>query len=226
MKAPAAAMTAPAFAQVNLLPKEIVQARSLGVVKRWMIASVGVTAVAVGAVAAVGQMQTHSAEAQLAEADAETAQLLAQHGPYQEVTTIRTDLDTVRTARAYALADEILWSDYLGALVAVTPDGVGISSVDFLGATPLSAVQTSTDPLVTAGVGTLTFTAVARDVPDTAAWADALDAIPGFGDTRIDSVMLSPTGSAGVLPYEVNGTVQVDAGAYSHRFDTQPEGDS
>ncbi len=226
MKAPTAAVIAPVFAQVNLLPKEIVQARSLGVAKRWMLASAGVTALAVGAVAAVAQVQTQAAESGLTQADAETAALLAQHGPFQEVTTVRAELDTVRQARAFALADEILWSDYLGALVAVTPDGVGLSSVDFLGATPISAVQSSSDPLVGAGVGTLTFTALARDVPDTAAWAEALDAVTGFGDTRIDSVMLSPTGSAGALPYVVSGTIQVDATAYSHRFDTQPEGDS
>ncbi len=226
MKGPTTVLTGPAFPQVNLLPADIREARTFGVVKRWMVASVGVTAVAIGAVVAVAQVQTQMADSLLAQADAQTADLLAQQMPFTEVTTVRTELDTLRIARAYALAPEILWSDYLGALVAVTPDGVGISTADFLGATPVAGAPASSDPLVPAGVGTLTFTAVSRDVPDTMAWAEALDAVPGFADARIDRVALADAGSAGALPYEVSGSVQVDAAAYSHRFDLQPQGDS
>ena len=71
----------------------------------------------------------------------------------------------------------------------------------------------------------MTFTAFAREVPDTAAWADALDAVPGFADARIDAVAVGVTATAD-FRYEVSGTFQVDAGALSHRFDAQPEGTS
>jgi hypothetical protein len=211
--------------QVNLLPDDVRQARTLGVVKRWVAASVGLTVFAVGTVAAVAQVQAQTAEAQLSQADAETAQLLAQQQPYAEVTTVRTEVDTVTAARRFAFAHEVLWSDHLGALVAVTPDGVGISSIAYRGATPLSAAPGSTDPLVDAGIGTVTFTAFARDVPDTAAWADAIDAVPGFDDARIDAVAVGQNATAD-FRYEVSGTFQVDAGALSHRFDAQPEGTS
>lgn len=219
MRTPTTVLAAPARAQVNLLPIEVRQARTLGVVKRWVAASAGLTVFAVGTVAAVGHVHTQIAAAELSQADAETAQLLAEQRPYVEVTAVRTELETVTAARAYALSHEILWGDYLGALVAVTPDGVAISSMDYRGATPLAAAPTSLDPLVSPGVGTVSFTAMAREVPDTATWAEAIDAVPGFGDARVDAVGLSAT--PGDHPYEVTGTFQVDAAALSHRVHAQ-----
>jgi Tfp pilus assembly protein PilN len=222
MRGGAEVMSAPVLAQVNLLPHEVREARTLGVVRRWIFASTGVTAVAVVTIVAVAHVQTSIAGSELAQAQAETTALLTQQRPYAEVNTVRTELESARAARAYALADEILWSDYLGALVAVTPDGVGIASMDYHGTTPLTSAPPSTDPLVDAGVGTLTFTAFARDVPDTAAWADALEGVPGFDDPRIDAVSLAEA-AVGGRAYEVTGTVQLDDAAFSHRFDPSPE---
>lgn len=222
MKA-ATVLVAPATAQVNLLPAEIREARSLGVVKRWLLASVGVTVFAVGTVAGVAQVQTRVAASELSVADAETVQLLAQQGPYAEVTTVRDQLDTLTAARGYALDHEVLWADYLQALLAVTPPGVGISTFDYRGATPIAAAPPSTDPLVGTGVGTVAFTALAQDVPNTADWADAIDAVPGLSDARIDVVALDQSPAA-ALGYRISGTFQVSAAALSHRFD--PEGDS
>ncbi|WP_129338929.1 PilN domain-containing protein [Cellulomonas endophytica] len=232
--APAVATTttapsvAPRAPQVNLLPDEVRVARTLGVVKRWVLASAAVTAVAIGTVAAVAQLQTHTADADLAQAEADTARLVAQQAPYAELSTVRTALDETLAARRQVLGGEVLWSERLGALVAVTPDGISLTTVDYLGATPVAPVQASTDPLVTTGLGTLTFAGHASGVPDTAAWADALDALPGFSDARIDAVRRDDSGGAGGLPYSVSGSVQVDAEALSHRFDdvTDTQGES
>lgn len=226
MNARGSDLAAPARPQVNLLPAEIVQARSLGVVKRWMLASAGVTAVAVVTVIAVAQVQTQIAESQLSRAEAETGALIVQQRPFAEVTAVQSQLDTLEAAQVAAFGQEILWSDYLGALVAVTPDGIGIASIDFRGATPSAPAPASTDLLVPAGVGTLSFTAAARDVPDTVAWTEALDSVGGFSHARLTTVTLGAADSPPGLPYAVTGTVQVDDHAYSHRFDTRPEGNS
>jgi hypothetical protein len=223
MSAAAVALAAPALPQVNLLPAEISEARTLGVVKQWLVVSLGVTALAVGTVAAVAQLRVQDAAAQLSQANAETAGLLAAQRPFGEVTAVRTELESVRSARSFALGTEILWSDYLGAVEAVTPDGVTIQTLDYSGATPLVTAPVPSDASVDTGVGTLSFTAQAEGLTDAADWADALDAVPGFDDVRVTTAALSdPTADR----YTLTGTIQVDEAALAHRFDTDPEGDS
>lgn len=217
-------LAAPAWPQVNLLPPEIREARTLGVVKRWMLVSVGVTTVAVGTVAGVAQVLVAEANAQLVEAEAETAALLAENQPLGEVVRVQGELETVRTAREYGLATEILWSDYLGAITAVLPPGVRVTTLDYTGQTPLTAAAPSADPLIPAGIGAVSFTALSADLPDVAAWADALDDLPGFRDVRVKTTELQHRGSG--LEYSVSGTIQVDDGALAHRFSTQAEDQS
>jgi hypothetical protein len=142
----------------------------------------------------------------------------------KQVTGLRAELETMRTAQAFGLTTEVLWSEYLGAVTAVTPGGVGIVSLEYRGATPLNAPPSPNDPLVPRGLGTLSFSALAAEVPDTAAWAEALDRVPGFRDVRVASTTRSDEG--GRFRYEFSGTIQVDDGALAHRFDTQSEGDS
>jgi hypothetical protein len=219
-----AMLDAPALPQVNLLPGEVRQARTLGVVKRWFAVSAGVTVLALGTVAGVAHLQVQDADAQLAQAEAEAAEMLAEQRPLAEVTGIRDEVGALSSARAFALGHEILWSPYLGAIAAVTPPGVGISTLDYAGASPLSPVQTSGDPLVRPALGTLTFTALGAQVQDTAAWADALESLPGLRDARVTGTLRDDQG--GAFRYEFTGTIQVDEAALAHRFDTEPEGDS
>lgn len=224
MKGGAAVLAAPALAQVNLLPGDVRQARALGTVKRWLLATGGVTVLAIGTVAGVAHLQTQIAGSQLAQAEAEFAGLQAEQGPLVEVTQIRAERETLRSALAGAMAPEVLWSDYLGAVTAVTPPGVGLITLDYQGAGPLTAAPEAGDPLVSSGVGTLTFTGLAADLPDTAAWADALESVPGLSDVRLRNTTRAAQG--GRFSYTISGTIQVDAGALAHRFDPQSEGTS
>ncbi len=224
MKAGAAVLQAPALPQVNLLPGDVRQARTLGVVKRWVAVSAGVTVLAVGTVAALAQLQVQDAESQLARANAESAAMLAEQRPLAQVTGTRDQVSALTGARSYALGQEILWADYLGAISMVIPPGVGITNLDYAGGTPLTAAPVSADPLVPSGLGTITFTALGREVQDTAAWADALESLPGLRDARISGMVRDARG--GDFQYEFTGTIQVDSGALAHRFDAQPEGDS
>jgi len=217
MRTSTATLAVPSLPQVNLLPPEIREARKLGTVKRWVLVSAGVTPLAVGTLAGVAQVVVTHAESQLAEADAETAALLAESQPFTQVVTVRDQLRTAETARDHALSTEILWGDYLGAVTGALPPGVRITSLDYKGRTPITAGEAATaDPLVRSGVGIVAFTALAADLPDTAAWADALDAVPGLGSVRMNLVELQHRGSA--LEYSITGAIQVDDGALAHRF--------
>ncbi len=213
--------------QVNLLPSDVQARRNLGVAKRWLAASVGVTALAVGVVSGVAQLRTADAAAELAEAQQQTADLLAAQQPFLEVSRLRADIDMVDTARRGTMATEILWSDYLGAVAATTPEGVRITSLAYTEATPLAGGQPAAggviDPATDAAVGTLTFTARASGMPDTVAWVDDLEDLRGLTRSTVTGVALVDFG--GTLEYEITGTVQVDDGAFSRRFDAPREGD-
>jgi Tfp pilus assembly protein PilN len=224
MRNDSAVLVAPALPQVNLLPGDVRQARTLGAVKRWLLVSAGVTAVAVGTVAGVAHLQGQSAASDLAQAEAEFASLQVEQGPFSQVTDVRAELERLRSARDFGVRQEILWSVHLGAVSAVTPPGVGIVTLDYQGATPLAAAPASTDPLIVSGLGTLSFTALAADLPDTAAWSDALETVPGLRDARVTAMNRADAG--GRFRYEISGTIQVDERALAHRFDTQSEGDS
>ena len=225
MKRGTASLGAPLLPQVNLLPEEIRTRRTLGTVRRWTAASLAATALVVAAATGAAVVERGIAEDELAQADAETTQLIAQQQPFSDVTTVRTEVASVTDARAAVLAGEILWSAYLDAFVAMTPDGVRISGLDYLGATPVAPAPAPADPLVAAGVGSLTFTAVAREIPDTATWAEALETVPGYSDARISSAELTDH-AGGEFRYTVTGSVQVDVAALSHRFDSTSDGDS
>lgn len=221
MRAATEVLVAPAMPQVNLLPGDVRQARTLGFVRRWLLVSAGVTALAVGTVAGVAELQGQTARSELAQAEAETASMAAEQRPLVDVTTVRSELETLTSARSYGLAPEILWADYLGAITAVTPAGVGIMTLTYSGATPLSGAAVSADPLIRTGVGTLTLTALAAELPDTAAWADALDALPGLRDVRVVTSTRNTLGPS--FSYEFTVSVVVDDGALAHRFDATTE---
>ncbi len=53
--------------------------------------------------------------------------------------------------------------------------------------TPLGDGGVATDPLVTPGVGSISFTGRADTMPDVAAWLDALNSIPGFSGATLTS---------------------------------------
>jgi hypothetical protein len=224
MSAAPAVLQAPAMPQVNLLPPDVRHARTLGVVKRWTAAWIGVTVFAVGTAAGVARLIEQDAAAQLAQADAETAGLVAQQRPFVEVTRVRAELRTLEEARRYGLAQEILWADQLTHIMAATPDGVAIGELTYSGATPITAAPASADPLILDSAGTITFTAVSVGVVDTADWADALEAVPGYRDVRVTTLARHVIDDG--YEYQFSGTIQVDDGALAHRFDAATEGES
>lgn len=221
MSARGAVLERPARPQVNLLPPEIRSARTFSVVRRWLLISVALSVV-VGAMAFFfARFEELDAAAELEQETAQTSRLLTEQQAYTDVTSVHGEVDSVRAARARAFATEIMWSEYLDAVVAVTPDAMTLTTVSYVGATPVTAHPDSVNPLVSTAIGTLSFTARSTTLPDTAAWTDALDRVPGLRDTWVSVATL--TDEEGVVRYDVTATVQVDETALAHRYDaTEP----
>ena len=86
-----------------------------------------------------------------------------------------------------------------------------------------TAATPTTDPLQGPSIGQIQVTARTSVLPDTSAWIDAMNAVPGFADAWTSSIAITEDESG--IYYNVTATVQVTDAAYSHRFDvTDGEG--
>lgn len=213
---------APAWPQVNLLPPEIRASRSLRAVKRILgLALLGVIGLAV-VLHVVVAFRLSTAQDELAAAQEETQQLLAEQREYAEVPQVLGQLDQAVTARLLGTSTEILLGGYLPALWATAPAGCEFQDVALTGATPTVLAPVPPNPLVRAGtVATVTFTARSLVLPDTAAWIERLEQVENFQDAYVTAAMRTEGTQdswAGVLYYEVTGTVEVSVEALANRF--------
>ena len=214
-----AASVVPDVAQVNLLPPEVLAARGLRVVKRWLAVLV-VIAVAVSAgVVAFAWLEQRAADEGLAQEQAETTRLQAEREKYIEVPLVLGEIDRVSAARIFGMSTEVELAKYLAAISATAPDGVSINSVQASITPPTTPPAVPTDPLAGPSVGQLTFDAESLTVPDTANWIDALNAIPGLGDAWFSGADVTEVD--GTVYYTVTATVDVTSDAYAHRFEKE-----
>ncbi|GIG20375.1 hypothetical protein Cch01nite_10990 [Cellulomonas chitinilytica] len=203
--------------QVNLLPPEVRVARGLRATKRWLaIGIVVVVAFAAGGYG-IALVDAASAESELVQAQDDTARLQAEQSKYAEVPQVLSALSNAQLARALGMGQDVQWKSYVDAMTAVLPEHVNVDTL-LVALTPASSsAPAATTPLQTPSVGQITFTARALAVPDTAAWIDALNSVPGFAGTTITSAAVTEDENGAY--YQVSGTVQITEAAFSHRFD-------
>lgn len=206
--------------QVDLLPREVRAARKLAGLKRTLglVLLVLVLLSTLGWVYALSSLR--SAKQELAEVQQETVELTAEQQQYAEVPRIKGQVAKIEDALRTSTATEVLWRPYLEALRATTPATVSYDTMQVTLVTDPTA-NASTDVLQGPSVGQISFTGRATTVPDVSAWMDAIRAIPGLADPWVSQV--SVTDDEGITYYQVTGTVQVTAEAWSHRFEPAAE---
>lgn len=202
------------FPHVNLLPPEARAKRALARAKPRLAVFVGAVALVTMAAFALAMVTDSGAARELAAAQDANASLIQQQAQFAEVPQVRGEIAEMEAARAQVMSREVLWRQYLGAIQAVAPDGITISS---LTATPLAASDAAGSTVLDPGAATITFVGQSKTVPSTVAWIDALDSIPGFSGATFSS--LQATDGASGSYYQLSSTVQVTAAAFAHRFD-------
>lgn len=217
--------TAPVVAAgtgVNLLPTSVHAAADVRRLRgRLVLVLVLVLAVVVGG---YGFLLTLTAAAQdrVTTAEAETTRLEAERVRYDEVEEVRAEHRRALEARTVGMGPEIRWTEMLSRIDAVIAADTLVTS--FAGAGP-SAVdgisRTQADPLDAGGIGNIAFSIRTPTLPDTAAWLDALNGIPGFRSASFSSATLDE--DDGVLSYTVTSTVQLDLAALSLAFRDVPD---
>jgi Tfp pilus assembly protein PilN len=203
--------------QVNLLPPEIRAARGLRSTQRMLgLVLVGVVGVC-GLGYAGAALTAANAQNRLEDAQAETSRLMVEQAKYAEVPRVKSALSDARLGIWLGMRTEVQWKPYLDAITAVLPEGVSVDSLVTSGATPQGGAAVPASPLAPVSVGQITFTARSLTVPDTAAWIEALDSVPGLGGAWTSSVTVTAAAD-GTTYYEVAASVQILRSAYSDRF--------
>jgi len=218
-EAPALAVGLP---QVNLLPAEVYAARGLRRTKRLLLVAVGATVAACMGGYVLAVQDAGKADDEYAAAQLRTQELMAKQASYREVPLVLGQLASAEAAEKLGMSTDIEWAKYLDAITASLPKNVSIDTMTVTGPTPMAPLQQSTDPLVGQTYGSIQFTAKADTLPDAADWMDALDKTQGFSNATVSSAQIGEDDDSGVH-YASAVTIQLDAEAFSHRFD-QAEG--
>lgn len=204
--------------QVNLLPPEVRAARGLRNLKRLLAVVLVVVLGLCVAVFALAKLSQSAANDELATAKKETARLQTEQAKYAEVPRVLTALANAQSAVKIGMSTDVSWSSYYAAITAVLPQDVSIDVLTTTAGTPMTAPSGAANPLQKTPVGQIQFTGRSTTVPNTAAWIDALNSIPGFSDAWASNAAITESPSKTVY-YDVQVSVQVTSDAFSHRFD-------
>jgi len=210
--------------QVNLLPPEVRSARGLRSIKRWLVVAILATLALCALLYAVNVAAARGADDDLATAQNETSRLTLEQAKYAELPLVQAQLTLMETTRTTSMSTDVLWKSYLDAITAVLPEGVSLDVVSMTGATPMTAAEPAANSLTQSSVGSIIISARSLTVPDTAALIKGLNSIPGLGDAWLTSAAVAADPDHGVY-YKVDGSVQVQPSAYSHRFEPADDSD-
>jgi hypothetical protein len=157
------------------------------------------------------------AQTNLASAQSQQQNLVAQQAKYSKVTTVQNAITLIKAGQIVGDATEIDWQDYLTKLQATLPAGVSLVTVSIGTADPMTAYAQSTTPLEGDRIATLAFTASSATLPSIPVWLDGLRTLPGFVDATPGQVNLTQ----GV--YTADVTMHIGTDAFAHRFDPKKD---
>jgi Tfp pilus assembly protein PilN len=201
--------------KVNLLPHEILQARQLARLKR-LLGGVVAAVVLLGIGATVwAQAEASAAQEELDAVQSRAASLRAEQARYAAVPRLLSVIQAAGSARERAMSQDVLWYGFMSDLAVTTPKGITLNGLQV----SLDKPTVNTDPLVPAGLGSVTFTGTAKQVPDVAAWLDAVARIHGVDGSSLESV----TRDDGDGSLKFTTTVQVTSKALTHRYDRKAD---
>lgn len=199
---------------VNLLPPEIIAARTFRRTQKLLGAAVLVV-LAILAVVYLLQVQAkNSAAESLAASQATGRTLKAEEAKYADVPRVYKAIDDAQAARQSAMSQDVEWFRYLTDFSLAMPANVWLTSLDLSLATAAPAPgAASTTPTI----GTMTFAGSAIDHPDVAAWLVTLAKEKAATDAYFSSSARAKIGTKNIVNF--NSTAGLTGTALSHRFD-------
>lgn len=215
------AVNAPHAPQVNLLPPEIGLRRSASRARAIIFAGVVIFVLVLVGVWFLAFSSRQSAESALADANARTDQLKAELATYDYIPKLEAQLNNSVNARAWAGSVDITWYKQLSAFLKAMPADARLESLSIAQATPSAPIS---DPATVFGVpdlGAINFSGTSTSPINVAALQDAIDALPGFQGTWIDTTAMTTLGSSDKPYWTYSGSTRITSSALSGRTVTE-----
>jgi hypothetical protein len=170
------------YAQVSLLPREMLQADRRRKVRRRMIAGVVVTAVVVAAGVAGSAVLAIGSTAELAVQNARAAQLNQQLTKYQAVQQLQGKLALDKAAVKVGSSTAIDWDPTIDLIWSRMPKSYKITAISTDSATPVTDYAQGDTPLDAPRAASIVFTAKASSLDELPSWISQVTALPEVAD--------------------------------------------
>lgn len=189
---------------VNLLPPEVLASRRVRTLRKVTAIVLGVVVVLTIAAYAWEFWQTRQAGAQLASAQATTAQLDSQQAKYAPVVALQTEIAHVRQELQTVRVGDVDLAPLVEHILRISPNPNGVTKVevDVAAASAQSGTGTTSQAsdsgmLDTSGrthIGDITITGTVRTVNDVATYVNRLATIPGIVEVIPTSQQIGTAG--------------------------------
>jgi len=221
MNAVPEAVGAPRIPLVDLLPPEIEMRRKAKRAKRVIVVVLLLFMALLGGAWYLAYSVRTAAESDLAAEQSKTSAKQEELATYDYIPVVRAALDNAIGARALAGSADVTWATPLNSLLAATPTEVALNTVAVSAATPSEPFVLGGNPFQGPDIGQLSFTGEAASEADVAAFQDALDALPAFRNTYINSVTLGQISDGDVPYWTFAGSTRITSNALSGRTVTE-----
>jgi len=214
------------FPVAQLLPDIVVQRRRVGRVRRLVLMAVGVVAILVCGVWALGASEITNSEQQLAEVQDTGVRLKAEQAKYSEVPLVAAQVTNAQADLERALGGQVNWSGLLTQLALTAPEGAQVVRVTAaLPPAPASpaeakAAETAEQAGATSVAGQLIIGIRTTTFPSVAAWLDSLAELPTLADPTLTR---SAVESAETKTVTGEANVAVTGKALTNRYVAQED---
>jgi hypothetical protein len=206
----------------NLLPPEVIEQRQVTRI-RWVVLIALVTAlVLLAAGYGIATYRSSVEQDRVEVAESEALILRQQQRVYQEVISAQTQSKAINSQLSTLVATDVDWAKLFGALRAVAPRGLALTSVGVALTDPATASGTTSTAAGlpsadgTVPIGTVTISGVSASKVAIAAYVDALGTVTGIGNTLLSGVTDQQAGTDFTLRADLSPV------ALSHHYTSTP----
>ena len=215
--------TLAAMPRVNLLPPEIGEHRRSSQLRLVLAGVIVVTAAVIAGLYVSADRASQDAAAQLQLEQDRSSAISREAARYAAVPRLENEAQAGETSLRTAMAQEVRWSYFLGDLSSIMPADVWLTSMTMTqplgGQAPVAALAGpgGSSP----GIASLTYAGNGRTYPSIATWLEAQEAISTSDNSYVTTTAETKIGDEEMVEFTTTATI--NAGAYSHRYDT-PQG--
>jgi hypothetical protein len=202
--------------RADLLPPEVKEEKVAKAQRRRLFGIVMLVIIAVGAGYALASVTAATSQLMLEIENERTAALLAEQTQFSEVRSLRSQVDSAKSAETILLETEIDWNEYLSLVEGTLPPGAMIETAAVISSTTTAPLGAPSNILQGQRVAEVLITVRSATSLDVATWMENLSEIRGFAGVIPNTVTREISGG-----YTSTVLLQLNEEAYALRFATE-----